>query len=125
MTIEWLPPIEPEDLYPVHEYTVDLGEVEYTYTLTYQERQDAWYLDLYDADGESLLLGKRLTVNTAPLWRYRGDSMPAGQIVVVDTSGADSDPTYEDLGHRVRLAWVPDEDIPESTTDYDVTIEVT
>ena len=104
---------------------MDLGELEYTYTLTYRERQDAWYIDLFDADGESILLGKRLTVNTAPIWRYRSDAMPAGQIVVVDTSGADTDPTYEDLGYRVRLAWVPDDDITDSTTDYDVTIEVT
>jgi hypothetical protein len=125
MTISWLPPLEPDDLYPVYDFTVELGDAEYRYVLTYRERQDGWYIDLYDADDAALLTGKRIAVGVAPLWRHEKDGIPEGQILVIDRADTDVDPTYEDMGYRVQLAWVPTEDIPDSTTDFNVTITVT
>ena len=125
MSIAWLPPVEPEDLYPVYQYTVDLAEVEYTYRLTYRERQDGWYLDLYDSDGEPLLLGRRLALGALPLKRRVVAGMPDGLFLLIDRSGSDTDPTYEDLGYRVRLAWIPSDDLSAVDSGYDVTTTVT
>jgi hypothetical protein len=124
--IYWIPPYEPDEVYPVYDHTVDLGDVEYSYTLTYRERQDGWYLDLYDADGEALVTGKRLSIDVPVLWRHVKDGMPSGgQIVVIDTANTGTDPTYEDLGYRVKLAWILEADYPDASVDYGVTIEVT
>jgi hypothetical protein len=49
--------------YPAHRYNVAMDSVHYEVRLTYRERTASWYLDLWDPDGNALLLGKRLAPN--------------------------------------------------------------
>lgn len=68
----------------------------------------AWYLDTFDAAGDPLLLGLRLTLGRdkyAP-YRYR-PGMPQGQLHVIDTTGAGLQASSTDLGSRVVLQYTP------------------
>lgn len=69
--------------YPEHRYTIALDGVQYDLRLIYRERTASWYLDLWDPDGNALLLGKRLTpswpVNTGITSGPPGLIVPTGQ----------------------------------------------
>ena len=119
-----LPPILPDEQYPIYDYSIDLGESRYRIVLTFRERLDSWYLDLYDAAGTLLLVGKRLSVNNPLLDRYAIDGLPPGELVCVDTSGNDGlECGYADLGHRCALVYLDPADIPEaSAAYYEVTV---
>lgn len=50
-------PIFPEQ--PQHEYTITLDGVQFQVKLTYRDRRGSWYLDLEDANGTPIVLGRR------------------------------------------------------------------
>lgn len=58
-------PLFPER--PAQSYTIALDGVQYQIRLTYRERTASWYLDLYDEQGEAVLLGRRLSPGAPPL----------------------------------------------------------
>ena len=82
-----LPPIEPDEQYPVWDYTVSLDDDEFRIRLTYRERQDRWYLDLWDASGNELVKGKRLSIDWPVLDGHEIDGLPDGMLILLDTSG--------------------------------------
>jgi len=120
-----LPPEAPDTQEPVWDYTIDLTGVIFRIVLTYRERQDGWYLDLYDADDVLLLAGKRLSVDWLILRSHIGAGMPAGHLMLYDTSGAGANCGYEDLGSSHLLYYFEPEDIPAATAAESVTITVT
>jgi hypothetical protein len=107
-----LPPYDQDDQYPIWDLLVAMAGAEYRLVYTYRQRQDRWYLDVYDADGEVLLRAKRIVHGVPYL----------GGILCVDTLGEDP-PGYEDLGRRHRMLLLEAEDLPAAEDDYDITIE--
>lgn len=107
-----LPPYDQSEQYPVWDLTFTLGDSEYRFLYTYRERQDRWYLDVFDAQGSAIVRGHKLTHGVVFL----------GRIMCVDQAG-DTSPGYEDLGRRHRVIYMEDEDIPAEEDDYSVVIE--
>jgi hypothetical protein len=121
-----LPPYEIEgaEQQPVYDYTVTLSDTEYRIVLVYRERGDRWYMTIYDADDTVLLAGKKLSVNTPLLEIYEIDGLPPGDVVCWDSSGAEAECGYEDLGKRCLLLYLEPADVPTSTSSNDnITIE--
>ena len=109
-----LPPYDQPEQYPVWDLTVAFGGAEYRLIYTYRERQDRWYLDVFDTAGAALGRGMKL-VHGCPMIH---------RLMCVDTAG-DTSPGYEDLGRRHRVVYLEPEDNPAPADDYDITIEVT
>lgn len=82
---------------------IELGGVVYALRVRWSERGSCWHLDLADADGAAIVTGMRLTEGFPLLARYRHLSVPAGELVLVDTRDRDGEPTLQDLGERYRL----------------------
>ncbi len=120
-----LPPEDQEEQSPVWDYTIDLGDREFRITLRYNERLDSWYLDLYDADGNALILGKRLVSENVliqaftpliqnPIWTdpatYQGGGDDSEQqrriLAVLDLEDTGREPQYEDLGRSHKLYYL-------------------
>lgn len=91
---------------PHSSLTVTLENVAYVFELRWNTRALAWFLDVYD-DSETLLAGSRKLVCDWPIIGYRDTSalLPQGKLWVYDTSGAQLDPTLDDLGTRVLLIY--------------------
>lgn len=120
-----LPPYDRENTeqQPVYDYNVTLTDVEFRIVLTYRERGDRWYMTIYDADGVALLSSKKLSVNTPLLEDYEIDGLPAGEFGLWDSSGAEAECGFDDLGKRCLLIYFDPDDIPEDSTTTGITIE--
>ena len=58
-----------------------------------------------------MLLSRKITVGTPLLGRFQGATLPYGELIAYDTSGADADPGLTDLGVRVLLTFTDGADI--------------
>lgn len=93
---------------PLYEYRATLSAREYVLRFDYNEREDRWFLYLFDA-ASALISGPMKIRPGVPLLRKVRwkDSCPAGEIIALDPSGTvDSPgaaPTWNELGRRVRL----------------------
>lgn len=117
-----LDPYQPDEAQPVWDYTIALGDDTYRAVITYRERQDSYYLDLYTAEDVKLVSGKRLSIYWPILERRRVDGMPAGVVVLIDTADVDEYCQYADLGHRCQLAYFDRDDLPAAAAAEGITI---
>lgn len=99
------------------DYTITLSDVLFRIVIEYKDRLDRYYLYLYDADDEPLLMGKKLSVDTPLLSQYEIDGLPDGELMLLDTSDAGAECGFEDLGVRCVLLYVPTDEIPVETAD--------
>ena len=76
-----------------------LDGVSYVLTFRWVQREGHWLLDVADAEGGAIRSGLALVADQ-PLLRGVVDARrPAGELVVVDTTGAsDLDPGFGDIG---------------------------
>lgn len=84
-------------------YTFDtvLDEITYYFRVYWNGRDEAWFLDVYDADQQAIAYGIKIVLGTNlgrtvdhPLTRQ-------GMLVAIDRSGEGRDATFDDLGDRV------------------------
>lgn len=117
MTILTLPPFEAaadlDERPSSYDYTVDLGGNAYRIRLFYRERQDRWYLDLFDADDVPILMGRILIIDRNLLSQYVSELSPAGDLVLIDTAESDIECGFEGLGARCFLMWISDDEVTE------------
>ena len=76
-----------------------LDGVSYGVELNWNGRVGAWYLSLYDAAGEPLLLSRKVVTNMPLLHRFKFlTGMPAGDLIAVDPSETIAYAGYTELG---------------------------
>lgn len=123
-----LEPVAAETQRPVYDYTVDLDAVTYRIRLTFRERPASWYLDLWTSADEPLLLGKRLSVNTALLTDYQIAGLPPGEIMLVDMEAEDDqaavEADFDSLGYRHLLTYFDAADLPAVAVAEELTIVI-
>ena len=70
---------------PQHRYSISLGEaapVQFTLRFTYRLRVEGWYLDIIDADGIDLAVGRRLSASWGPTFGIVFAGQPEGILFV-------------------------------------------
>ena len=76
-----------------------LDGVTFTLDFAWSQRDGHWRLDLADAEGVLIRAGMVLGTGTLLLAGLTDSRRPAGELVVVDTTGAnDLDPGFADFG---------------------------
>ncbi len=92
---------------PHQRFFAELESVTYGFELRWNGRAESWKLDILDRDGNVLLAGKRVVIGFPLTIRAAYDRrLPPGQIIAIDTTGADAEPGLDDLGERVRLLYI-------------------
>lgn len=93
--------------------TVTLDGTDYRFAFSHNTRDDHWYLSVDLTDGTALVSGAAIVADTPLLARWGATpELPAdGYLMAVDTTGESVEPAKEDLGDRVKLLWVPLEDL--------------
>jgi hypothetical protein len=89
---------------------LSLGGIVFAFELKWNPRDASWALAVSDASG-NLLLSKKICVGVPMAWRYANASLPRGEFLAVDTSGAQIDPGLTELGSRVLLTFTDAADI--------------
>ena len=84
-----------------------LDGVDYLLTFRWSQREGHWLLDVATAEASPIVSGLALVVGSLLLVGVVDARRPAGQLVAVDTTGAnDADPAFDDLGTRFVLTYV-------------------
>lgn len=83
---------------------------EYLLRFYWNQRIGAWHLDVSDQDGDPIVHGLRLVLG-ADLFRNVVDSrLPPGHLFLLDRSGTGLMPDINELGERVLLIYITDDD---------------
>jgi hypothetical protein len=99
------------DATPHYSFEVSLEGATFTFEFRWNSYGEFWVFDLSDSNGDLLLAGRRVTVRTPLLGRFKDTRMPAGELMAFDTAGGDVDPTLEDLGTRVAMVYLTADDV--------------
>lgn len=90
-----------------YEFTMSLLDIEYLFNIRWNARSSTWHMSLYDLDGNPLALGRRIVLGAAIGRTVASDDFPDGLFFATDLSGQDEEATFDDLGLRVVLHFVP------------------
>lgn len=85
---------------------IDLDQLSFRFDFDWNDRSESWSFNLYDASNVLLLAGRKVVVGFPLLNRFRDPRLPPGDLHAIDTSGANLDPKFADLGDRVKLLYV-------------------
>jgi uncharacterized protein DUF6983 len=90
--------------------SVALDGRSYVLDFSWSDRSQSWYLDLYAVTSAPVNLipviaGKRISCFYPPLAGTPGDARPPGELVPFDLTDSGIDPTHDELGARVVLAY--------------------
>lgn len=97
---------------PRYSIRVELDGARFELHFEWNDRAEAWFLDLYDANAVRLLSSVRIVVAFPFLERFTDPRMPPGILLADDTMKTDHDPLLGELGDRVQLIYTPLADIP-------------
>jgi hypothetical protein len=92
-----------------YEQTVALDGVDYLFRFMWSERERRWYMDMETADGTALATGVKVVADHDLLAHLTSDLRPPGILTCVDHSGEQRDPDLRDLGARVRIWYIDEE----------------
>lgn len=112
MIIE-LPPFEPTEQQPVYDYRIALSQNVYRLQIRWNTRTKSWYLRLFDSTDTVLISGVRMVIEYPLMWRHTGRKPKGGTLWLADMEDTGRECGYNDLGHRCKLFWIPEEDYPE------------
>jgi hypothetical protein len=91
--------------------TTTIGSSKYQFDVRWSDRDSAWYFDLSDAAGAPIIKGSKITLG-AYIGRLGATVPPLrdGILVALDLSRSGQEATFDDLGTRVQVRYVPIED---------------
>jgi hypothetical protein len=88
---------------PFQKQNVNLDGVDFIVSLSFNQREERWYLSIADDEGTPLISGLKLLANYRLLFRHRYNTkLPAGEIMAIDTTPDGSPPTLLELGAGKR-----------------------
>lgn len=92
---------------PYYSQRTRLDGRDYVLEFAYNEREERWYLSIFDEAKTPLARGIKLIANWSLLHPYRFDPrMPPGELTASDTTGDGSPPTLLELGEGKRCELV-------------------
>ncbi len=96
-------PIKPEGAR--FQFSSEIEGISYTFTFRWNGRDGAWFLEVGDGDGTSLVTGIKVVINCLLLGRATIAGLPGGDFIAFDTTGQAIDAAFEDLGRRVQVVY--------------------
>lgn len=88
---------------PFQQQKVRLDGIDFVLALSYNQREERFYLSIADDEGLVLVAGLKVQANWPLLFRYSYDTrLPAGELMAVDTTPDGSPPTLLELGESKR-----------------------
>lgn len=85
---------------------VDLDGQTYGLAFRWNERINAWFMEISDVNDTPLVSGVRVVVGFPLANRSTNPAMFPGMLTATDTAGGSADPGLADLGARVQLYYL-------------------
>lgn len=98
----------PFSYFPSFQETLTLEEVPYTFRFDWNSRGAFWSMDIYDRDGNALLLGRKVSLFNELISQFPNRGLPSGKLYVVDPSLMNFTPIsqYDIILERCSLLYV-------------------
>lgn len=94
-------PVQPNEFPEIIDFELSSGL--YSLGFNYNDQYDSFTVDLYDADGEELVMGETVVLNK-PLWSTLDDErLPTEPIIPMDEADIETDVSYDNLGKTVQF----------------------
>lgn len=88
-----------------YEFNTTINEVTYAFSMRWNARDSAWYMDILEVDQTPVVYGVKIVLGTYlgrttnhPLFR-------SGVMTVTDTTGVGREAGFDDIGSRVVVQW--------------------
>ncbi len=94
-------PLAPGD--PNNQFQVVLNEEIYTFDVRWNTRDEAWYFDLSDVNGTVIVAGVKVVLGALLGRRSSHQFFRENVLVAIDSTLANVDATFDDLGARVFI----------------------
>ena len=92
---------------PFFSFSTELDGVSYGFEFRWNTRAEQWLMSLFDGAGQPVAIGLRVVVNIPLLFRYRAlAGTPNGELVAIDTSGKNKDPSFGDFGISIVVRYL-------------------
>ncbi len=96
-------PFQPSD--PNYRFQTVLNEDTYTFDVRWNTRDEAWYFDLLDQDGQPIVLGVKIVLGVFLSRQSAHKFFTEGVLAAVDLTLENRDPGFDDLGVRVLVQY--------------------
>ncbi len=90
---------------PYFGFSCELDSVTYQFTFRWNGRDGSWFMDLADGEGTVLVAGVKVVLGVFLGLKHWNQSFPPGMFLAIDTSGADEEAGFDDLGKRVVVSY--------------------
>jgi hypothetical protein len=94
-----------------YRFSTTLNDEQYTFDVRWNSRDEAWYFDMLDAEGVMIVAGVKIVLGTYLGRRSAHPFFSSNVIAAIDTTLAEQDPTFDDLGVRVLVQHYPINDL--------------
>jgi hypothetical protein len=101
-------PLQPSQ--PDVQFGVTLESTHYTMHVYWNDRDVAWYFDIFDPGGAAIAYGIKIVLGAQLGKNCNAAPFTTGVFMAFDTSGQELDAGIDDLGTRVQLYYMPVED---------------
>lgn len=92
---------------PDYLFSIVLEQTPYGMHVYWNDRDAAWYFDVLDISGAIIQPGIKIVLGAYLGRALRVPPFATGVFIAVDTSRAGIDATFDDLGTRVLLYYIP------------------
>lgn len=93
-------------------FTVDLDGVTYQCDFQLNSREDRWYFDLQDLEGNIIRSSVKAIENWPVIRLDVSEERPAGELMFLDTRTDSEAPGQDDLGENAFFTYIPEADLP-------------
>lgn len=94
---------------PSYKFQITLSNIVYSLALRFNGRMNRWIMDINDAQGNQILSGIPLLINTNLTAQYVTLPLPVGAFICVDSTGGDNQPTLYTFGLQNLMYYVDPE----------------
>ena len=98
-----------------YQFGTTLDGVAFIIEIRFNDREVAWYMNLLADDETPIRQGIKLVLGTLLGGRSASAAFPDGSFVLSDLSGAGLDATFDDMGDRVVLQYIPVDELIAAT----------
>lgn len=93
------------------EQRVILGKEPFTLISNWNVRDETWDVSLFTSEGDPLIVGRKLVLNTNILEQVQLETAPKGLLLVVPVSSKTTSITRDNMGIDVELVFIGEEDV--------------
>lgn len=86
-------------------FNSELSGTNFIFLIEWNTRFERWFMSIFDTEENPLLMGIPMHVNTDLIGRFPRENLPAGTIILFDTSETEEECAYDDLGDRCILLY--------------------